>query len=328
MPEQPPSNEVNDPSSTPSVIEQFIGQRQVVQRIQVALNAAWQDGVRFPHSIMVGPPGVGKTELCHLISKEMGAEMFEQLAQNIRSIEQMRGFLMEPGDRDIAFIDEVHELKPDVQVTLYRAMENGKLFLGGTDAKRKRVLEMANLTLVAASTNPEKLLKPLRDRFKLVLQFDYYTNEELTVMLSQRATKLGWQMEDAGLFNRIAQRSRGTPRIALRILEEVRRVARSQGDTVLTIEHFDAACRLEGLDALGLGPIERKYLRILAQPAEPVRLNVLASQIGLTPKTVATTIEEFLLRVGLIGKSDRGRMITGEGLRHLQENVAAEVNNG
>jgi len=328
MPEQPPSNEVNDPSSTPSVIEQFIGQRQVVQRIQVALNAAWQDGVRFPHSIMVGPPGVGKTELCHLISKEMGAEMFEQLAQNIRSIEQMRGFLMEPGDRDLAFIDEVHELHPTLQVTLYRAMENGKLFLETNNAKKKRILQMANLTLVAASTNPEKLLKPLRDRFKLVLQFDYYTNAELTVMLKQRSVKLGWQVDDTNLFDLIAQRSRGTPRIALRILEEVRRVARSQGDEILTIEHFNIACKLEGLDTLGLGHIERKYLCILAQQAEPVRLNVLASQIGLAPKTVATTIEEFLLRAGLIGKTDKGRMITGDGLRHLQDNARVEVTNG
>lgn len=311
-------NDINDASIT--VIDHFIGQRGVVDQVKVALEASWNDSIRFPHALMIGPPGVGKSELAHVLGKEMGSEAFEQLAQNISSIEQMRGLLLEPKDKDILFIDEIHELNPSVQTTLYRAMENGEVFLDGGKAKN-RVMKIASFTIIGATTDEYKLLKPLRDRFKLVLPFKFYGDEELALLLKHRSKQLGWSVEDEGIFNQIATRSKGTPRIALKILEAAKRYARSLGEKCITLEHFNSSCSLEGLDSLGLGSVERDYLKILAEQKEPVRLNVLASRMGLPKKTLTDTIEGFLMRVGLIIKSDKGLMISPDGLEHLSNNI-------
>lgn len=310
-------NDINDASI--GVIDHFIGQRGVVDQVKVALEASWNDSIRLPHMLMIGPPGVGKSELAHVLGKEMGSESFEQLAQNISTIEQMRGLLMEPKDKDILFLDEIHELNPSAQTTLYRAMENGEVFLDGSKAKSRK-MKIASYTIIGATTDEYKLLKPLRDRFKLVLPFKFYGDEELATLLKQRANQLGWEVEDVSIFHQIATRSKGTPRIGLKLLEAAKRYARSQGTKTITVEHFTAACALEGLDTLGLGPNERAYLHILAEAKEPVRLNVLASRMGLPKKTLTDTIEGFLLRIGLIGKSDKGVMITPDGIEHLRSN--------
>jgi Holliday junction DNA helicase RuvB len=312
-----PLNDINDASV--SVIDHFIGQKNVVDQVKVSLEASWNDGIRLPHMLMIGPPGVGKSELAHILGKEMGSEAFEQLAQNISSIEQMRGLLMEPKDKDILFIDEIHELNPSVQTTLYRAMENGEVFLDGGKSKN-RVMKIAYFTIIGATTDEYRLLKPLRDRFKLVLPFKYYPSEELAILLKQRSKQLGWVVDDESIFEQIAARSKGTPRIGLKLLEAAKWYARSQAAKTITIEHFTNACDLEGLDGLGLGPVERDYLKILAESKEPIRLNVLASKMGLPKKTLSDTVEGFLMRIGLILKTDKGLMITPEGIEHLRNN--------
>jgi Holliday junction DNA helicase RuvB len=310
--------EINDASVT--VIDHFIGQKNVVDQVKVALEASWNSGIRLCHMLMNGPPGLGKSELSKIIAKEMASECFEQLAQNISTIEQMRGLLMEPKDKDILFIDEIHELNPSVQTTLYRAMENGEVFLDGGKSKN-RVMKIASFTIIGATTDEYKLLKPLRDRFKLTLPFKFYSDEDLAMLLKHRAKQLGWAVEDETIFQQIATRSKGTPRIALKILEAAKRYARSLGENCITLEHFNSSCSLEGLDSLGLGSVERQYLNILAETKEPIRLNVLASKMGLPKKTLTDTIEGFLMRVGLIIKSDKGLMISPEGLVHLAKNV-------
>ena len=226
---------------------------------------------------------------------------------------------MEPKDKDILFIDEIHELNPSVQTTLYRAMENGEVFLDGSKSK-SRVMKISSYTIIGATTDEYRLLKPLRDRFKLVLPFKFYPSEELAILLKQRAKQLGWVMEDESIFEQIAARSKGTPRIALKILESAKRYARSQGSKTISIEHFTAACLLEGLDSLGLGPVERDYLTMLSESKEPIRLNVLASRMGLPKKTLSDTVEGFLMRIGLILKTDKGLMITPEGIEHMRNN--------
>src|SRR5208283_3088047 len=176
-------------------------------------------------------------------------------------------------------------------------------------------IPIASFTLLLATTDEFSLLQPLRDRMKLVLRFQFYTVEELTVLVKQRSQALRWSVEEEA-FPLIALRSRGTPRLGLRLLQSCRRVCRSEGKATITQEHLERACLLEGIDALGLGPVEQQYLMILAE--RDTRLNVLASRLGLTPRTVAQVTEPFLLRAGLIAKDDQSRrQLTALGRDHL-----------
>jgi Holliday junction DNA helicase RuvB len=178
-------------------------------------------------------------------------------------------------------------------------------------------LPLADFTLLLSTTDEYCLLQPLRDRMKLLLRFDFYTPEELTTVVVQRAKGLGWDVQETA-FPMIAARARGTPRLALRLLQAARRVCRSQGGHTITLAHLETACELEGIDALGLGPTEQKYLTILAHG--PTRLNVIASTLGLPTRTVSQVTEAFLIRAGLIAKDDQGRrQLTQQGREHVQQ---------
>ncbi|MGI6124317.1 MAG: AAA family ATPase, partial [Acetivibrionales bacterium] len=227
--------DVND--CGPQVIEQYVGQRQVVRRCKIALEASWNEGTRLPHMLMLGSPGLGKTELCHLLAREMGCELHEQLAQNIRLPKDLHAFLLSPKDKDVVLLDEIHELPPVTQTTLYRALENQQIFLSTKQGKKSRPISIANFTVLGATTNPERLLQPLRDRFKVVLDLTFYSSSELEQLLRNRIRRLAWNVEDS-VLSLIAQRGKGTPRIALRLLESVRMTACAQNAEVITPEHF------------------------------------------------------------------------------------------
>ncbi|MCK5173763.1 MAG: AAA family ATPase, partial [Planctomycetes bacterium] len=200
-------NEIND--CRPQVIEHFTGQRAVVQRCKVALNAAWNQGTKLPHMLMQSAPGLGKTELSHILSNEVGMEdgPHEQLAQNIKTPADLHALLLTPEDREICLIDEMHELSPIAQTTLYRAMENQQIFLDCKKGKKSRPVKIANFTIIGATTDPHKLLQPLRDRFKLVLDFQTYSAQELEELLRIRTKHLGWNVQDA-VFPMVAQRGK------------------------------------------------------------------------------------------------------------------------
>ena len=309
-------NEINDLSS-PRVIEHFVGQRNVVEKVRVALDASHYDGARMPHTLCTGSAGLGKTQLSHIIAREMGSELKEQLAQNLTTPGELHGFLMQATEKDVLLIDEIHELQPQLQTALYRVMENGFIFLITKISKKSHCLKLPNMTIVGATTDAHCLLKPLRDRFKLELQFDFYSQQELSFLLEQRAKHLGWNVEER-LFSLIAKRGKGVPRIALRLLESVRRTARSENSDVITVRHFEKTCHLEGLDRLGLGPDERRYLSILHEHNCPVRLNILAIRMGLHPRTISQVVEPYLVRAGLVAKDDKGRILTAKGLDHIR----------
>ena len=315
MPDSPTSD-VN--GYAPSVLEHVIGQSQAVERVKVALEAAWNDGIRFPHTLMVGPPGVGKSMLARVIASEMGVKPKETLAQTVDSPFAAHSFLLEPADRDVVFLDEADELSPRAQTMLYRAIEDRRLFVPQfTDDECERSVPLADFTILAATNNEYCLVPPLRDRFRLTLQFDYYSHDELAAILRQRGTALGWAAEE-GVLEAIAARGRGTPRIALKLLEGCWRTARSVSASTISSEHFERTCQLEGLDALGLGNMERRYLRVLAESRGPVRLNILAMRLSVPSRTLCEVMEPFLIRVGLLAKSDSGREITRQGLEHLR----------
>jgi Holliday junction DNA helicase RuvB len=308
------SKEINDVA--PTSLNHITGQQGVVEQVRVAIEAAFADGKKFDHSLLAGPPGIGKTQMASVIAQEMASEFHEILGQSIKNAGDLNAVLLAAQDRDLIHIDEAHELKKEFQTALYRAIEGRKLFIQGKSNKVQNI-PLADFTLLLSTTDEYCLLQPLRDRCRLILRFQFYEPDELTTILQQRSRALGWVVDDEVLAP-IAQRSRGTPRLALRLLQSARRVCRSEGENGITIAHLDRACYLEGIDTLGLGPTEQHYLRILKEGDS--RLNVIASRIGLPTRTVSQVTEPFLIRVGLVTKDDQGRrQLTQEGREQLSK---------
>jgi Holliday junction DNA helicase RuvB len=307
-------SDINDVA--PSSLAHLIGQKGVIAQVGVALEAAFADGKKFDSALLVGPPGVGKSALAQVIAQEMAADFHEVLGQSITGPADLNALLLGAKDKDVVHIDECHELKKLYQTALYLAVDRRRLFLqGGGAGRAPQSLPIADFTLLLSTTDEYRLLQPLRDRMKLVLRFDFYTTEELSTVLRQRSQALRWPV-DEDVFLRIAQRSRGTPRLALRLLQSCRRVCRAEGETSIALSHLERACVLEQIDALGLGPTEQLYLGLLMEGA--TRLNVIASRLGLPARTVSQVTEPFLLRAGLMVKDDQGRrQLTVLGRDHL-----------
>jgi Holliday junction DNA helicase RuvB len=232
------------------------------------------------------------------------------LAQNIKTPEDVHGALMmlEPGD--IFFCDEIHELFSAVQVTLYRALEERKLFLG-----KKHVVTLPPFCLIGATTDEHLLTRSMRERFRIHLRLTHYSDEETFLLIRQRAKRLRWTIEDEAI-RQLASKSRGTPRLAVRLLESAKRQASSQATDNITAGHVEAMCQTEQIDSLGLDVVEQKYLNILRDGEGAVRLNVIATQMGL-PRQSIEMFESDFIRLGLISKSDKGRMLTAKGVQHL-----------
>jgi len=316
--------EIND--CRPQVIEHFIGQSQVVKRCKVALEASWNQGTKLPHILMESGPGLGKTELSCILANEVGMNggPHEQLAQNIKTPADLHALLLTPKDKEVCLIDEIHELHPIAQTTLYRAMENQQIFLETRRGKKSRPVKIANFSVIGCTTDPQKLLQPLRDRFKLILELEFYTEQELETLLTTRSKQMGIHVEES-VFSMIAQRGKGTPRIALRLLESTRMMASSENAEVITTEHFHQTCELEGIDHIGLTGNEIKYLKILHENDYKARLNIIASRLGLNPRHISKIIEQFLIRQGLVTKNNSVRVLTQYGLSHLREHHINEV---
>jgi len=323
----PEKNPPNPPSNTPPTLNHVIGQRQVIDRLKVALEASFADDQPFPHTLLLGPPGLGKTTLAQLVAKELASEFFEGLGQTLSTPAMLNGFLLRPQkDKAVLFIDEIHELPTAAQTAIYRAMEERTVFLTNLHADSVMKVETVRFTLIAATTDPQCLLSPLRDRFKLVCQIQPYAEGELVAILRQRIRQLRWAVDEACLVP-IAKRSFGTPRLALRLLESAYRTARSEGLKLISHDHLERTLQLEDLDSLGLGLNEQKYLRFLAEASGPVRLGVLATKLKVSDRTVSHVIEERLVYLDLIERRPQGRMLTEKGLAHVGNvKIAAEVN--
>ncbi len=311
--------DIND--AAPTSLKHLVGQRGVVEQVRVALEAAWADNRPFDHALCVGPGGVGKTQLARVIAAEMAGEFHEVLGQALEKPADLNALLLGAKDKDIVFIDEAALTPGEQQHALLVALDQRKIVLaGGRTARSPQSLPLARFTLLMATTDEHCLIGPLVDRMRLVLRFQLYDEDDLAEITRQRCRALNWPVGE-DVLPLIAQRSRGVPRLALRLAQAAWRVARSEGESRITAEFLERACGLEGIDALGLGPVEQQYLRILAGGAS--RLNLLASRLSLPARTVSEVTEPFLIRAGLVDKDDQGkRFLTRKGREHLAQNRA------
>lgn len=302
-----------------SSLSHVIGQTRAVNVLRTALDAYFNDryktGVEsaFPHVLMCGPGGVGKTLLSETIAREVCANCHTELAQNVGNPGQMQGLLMmlEPGD--ILLLDEIHELTSAVQVCLYRALEERKLFLGGN----RKAITLPPFCLIGATTDEYLLTTSMRDRFKILLRLTHYSDEEMTLLISQRAKRLGWKVDEASVAE-LASRSRGVPRLAVRMLDAAKRQASAESSDVIEAEHVRRMLDIEGLDELGFDLTEQRYLHLLREHQGAVRLNVIATHLGL-PKQTIEMFERDFIRLGLINKTEKGRVLTSAGVEHLKK---------
>lgn len=314
------SNDIHD--AAPTSLSHIVGQSSVVNQLRVAIDAAFEDGRKLDDCLLVGPPGLGKSQIASILGQELAVKCHETLGQCIKSAADLNALLLSARDKEVVFIDECHELQKVFQTSLYLAIDRRKVsVIGGRSVQS---IPLAQFSLVLGTTDEHCLLSPLRDRMKLVLRLQFYSVEELMKIVTHRAKALEWATEQ-GVPEIIAKRSRGVPRLALRLLQSCRRVCRALGEQTITLAHLEKACYLEGLDDLGLGVTERKYLSILAQG--PSRLNVVASMLGLASRTVSEVVEPPLLRLELIGKDEQGRrQLTALGREHLLKSCQHRVN--
>ena len=311
--------EVN--SVRPSSLRHIVGQRQVVEIVTTEIDAAQMDNKKFDSALLVGPPGCGKTSVSHIIAEEMAASFIEVDGLSVKNLAELNALLLSAKeDKTIIFIDEAAELDPSMQVALYMALDQRKIVVSGSKSGGSPLtIPLADFTLLLATTHEADLLQPLRDRMRLVLRFQFYSDQELAELVRLRCVGLRWPV-DAEVLPEIAKRSRGTPRLALRLLQSCRRVCRSLGEHTITLQHLQRACVLEQTDELGLGPTDQQYLKILSNGAN--RVGVLSSMLGLPVRTIQDVVESFLLRSGLIVKDDQGRrQLTQQGMDHCRNPV-------
>lgn len=298
----------------PSSFSHVIGQDHVKQALQIAVDAGFQEGKRLDEVLLCGPPGLGKTALVQVLADECCVPFTEVLAQSITNAAELNSALLSSSE-GILFLDEIHLLHPTQQHALLIVLDKRRIFLSG--GKSVQSIPVAPFTLIGATTDPDGLISPLVDRFKMVLHLDYYSHDELGKIVQQRCLALHWEYEPE-LLAEIAQRGRQTPRIALRLLGAARRVAVAAGENRIEVRHLLHACQIERISSRGLDNFQQKYLRLLSPSSQ--RLNVLASMIGVSTKVVTATIEPFLLRSGLVVKSDNGlRQLSQSGREHLSE---------
>jgi holliday junction DNA helicase RuvB len=308
-------------SLRPALLREYVGQAKVKENLKLFIEAARHRGDALDHVLLAGPPGLGKTTLAHIIAQEMGTQLHTVSGPNVEKKGDLAAILtnLQPGD--VLFIDEIHRLPKAIEEVLYSAMEDYKLdlIMGQGPGARTLRIDLPRFTLVGATTRTGLLSSPLRDRFGVPLRLDFYPQAELQQIVNRSAGLLGVSMDlDAAL--EVARRSRGTPRIANRLLKRVRDFAQVRAKASrITLEVAREALQLFEVDEKGLDPLDRKFLSVLLEKFDggPVGIETLASSLGEERETLEDVYEPYLLQEGFIQRTPRGRLATRLAYEHL-----------
>ncbi len=315
-----------DRSLRPRCLDDFIGQERIKEQLAIALQAAKARGEALDHVLLVGPPGLGKTSLAFIIREELGAGIRTVAGPALERKGDMAAILTGLEQRDVLFVDEIHRLNRAIEEILYPALEDFRLdiIVGQGPAARTLTLDLPTFTLVGATTRTGLLTTPLRDRFGMTFRLDYYEPSELATIVRRSARIIGVAIEDEAA-EEIAGRSRGTPRIANRILRRVRDVAEVRHAGAITTAIAREALTLLEVDEGGLERIDRELLRAIVERFDggPVGLSTLAVALGEETDTVEDVYEPYLLQLGFIQRTPRGRIVTKLGRAHIGAPVAA-----
>lgn len=315
-----------DSALRPKRFDDYVGQRAIMDKLRVYVQAAKLRREPLDHALFCGPPGLGKTSLAHLIAAELGVEIHVTSGPAVERKGDLAGILTNLGRGQILFIDEIHRLAAPIEETLYPAMEDFQLdviFETGPAARTLK-LPLERFTLIGATTRSGLLTSPLRDRFQIVERLDYYAPEDLTAIVIRSAKLLDIPIDESGA-GEIGRRSRGTPRIANRLLRRVRDFAEVQGAGHVDRQAADSALRQLEIDALGLDVMDRRILSTIIEKFDggPVGLETIAASVGEARDTLEDVYEPFLLQQGLLQRTPRGRIATARAFEHLGRKAPA-----
>ncbi len=311
-------------SLRPQKLAQYIGQDKLKEKMNIFIESAKMRNEPLDHVLLSGPPGLGKTTMANIISNEMGVNIRITSGPAIERPGDLAAILTNLNENDVLFIDEIHRLNKSVEEVMYPAMEDYALdiIIGKGPSARSIRLDLAKFTLIGATTRAGLLTSPLRDRFGVMCNLDYYKTEDLKQIILRSAGIIGVEIDNAGA-EEIARRSRGTPRIANRLLKRVRDYAIVKGKGVIDIDTADKALLMLEIDALGLDKLDRRILNTIIDfyKGGPVGVDTLAASIGEERGTIEDVYEPYLMQIGFLSRTPRGRVVTENAYRHLNRKM-------